>query len=56
MGLGHPGVSYAAACNGRGFRYAPVIGQVLADLSEGTTHPALARFEATRFEIAPVTV
>ena len=47
-------VTYGAACNGRGFRYAPVIGQVLADLSEGTSRPELARFEPTRFEIAPV--
>jgi sarcosine oxidase len=48
-------VTYGAACNGRGFRYAPVIGQVLADLSEGTARPDLARFEPTRFEVAPVT-
>jgi sarcosine oxidase len=48
-------VTYGAACNGRGFRYAPVIGQVLADLSEGTARPELARFEPTRFEVAPVT-
>jgi sarcosine oxidase len=48
-------VTYGAACNGRGFRYAPVIGRILADLSAGTRSTDLTRFESTRFEIAPVT-
>jgi sarcosine oxidase len=41
-------VVIGAGCNGRGFRYAPVIGSILADLTEGTEHPELSRFDLSR--------
>jgi sarcosine oxidase len=39
---GHPRVIYAAGFSGHGFKFAPVIGEILADLgTEGrtTAHP-----------------
>ena len=30
-----PGVSFASACSGHGFKFAPVIGEILADLATG---------------------
>ncbi|ANW67247.1 N-methyltryptophan oxidase [Mycobacterium sp. djl-10] len=45
-------VIVGAGCNGRGFRYAPVIGNVLADLTEGVQHPALQRFDLSRHHSA----
>jgi sarcosine oxidase len=49
----HPsvaGVAFASACSGHGFKFAPVIGEILADLAltGGTTHPIEA-FRARRF-------
>ena len=45
-----PGVSFASACSGHGFKFAPVIGEILADLalSGATPHP-IERFRAARF-------
>lgn len=48
----HDRVVLGAGCNGRGFRYAPVIGSILADMTEGTDHAELARFDLGRYEIA----
>lgn len=45
-------VIFGAGCNGRGFRYAPVIGTALADLAEAKARPDLRRFDASRFDIA----
>jgi sarcosine oxidase len=50
----HPrfdGVAYASACSGHGFKFAPVIGEILADLAltGATSHPIDA-FRASRFE------
>jgi len=49
----HPavaGVAYASACSGHGFKFAPVIGEILADLALGT-RPSLPidAFRAARF-------
>jgi sarcosine oxidase len=46
----HSRVVVGAGCNGRGFRYAPVVGSLLADLTEGTEHPELALFDFNRFD------
>ncbi len=45
-----PGVAFASACSGHGFKFAPVIGKVLADLALGTP-PSLPidAFRARRF-------
>jgi sarcosine oxidase len=45
-----PGVAFASACSGHGFKFAPVIGEILADLAltGATTHPIEA-FRAGRF-------
>lgn len=48
-----PRVVIGAACNGRGFRYAPVIGELLADLTEGKQHPELDLFRPSRFDLTP---
>lgn len=42
-------VIIGAGCNGRGFRYAPVLGSLLSDLVEGKKHPELAIFDIDRF-------
>jgi sarcosine oxidase len=52
----HPsvdGVAFASACSGHGFKFAPVIGEILADLAlaGATTHPIDA-FRAARFGAA----
>ena len=45
-----PGVAFASACSGHGFKFAPVIGEILADLVlEGTTTWPLEPFQADRF-------
>jgi sarcosine oxidase len=49
----HPavrGVSFASACSGHGFKFAPVVGEILADLAltGATAHP-IDRFRASRF-------
>jgi sarcosine oxidase len=49
----HPrvgGVAYASACSGHGFKFAPVIGEILADLAlTGTTQRPVDAFRASRF-------
>jgi sarcosine oxidase len=45
-----PGVAYASACSGHGFKFAPVIGEILADLAlSGSTSQPIERFRASRF-------
>ena len=45
-----PGVAYASACSGHGFKFAPVIGEILADLgTTGSTSHDIERFRASRF-------
>lgn len=49
-------VIVGGGCNGRGFRYAPVIGAILADFVEGREHPELQRFDVARYQsVATVT-
>ncbi|HET7473031.1 MAG TPA: FAD-dependent oxidoreductase, partial [Candidatus Limnocylindrales bacterium] len=46
-----PGVALASACSGHGFKFAPVIGEILADLVlDGTTSWPVDRFRADRFQ------
>ncbi|HEY8800390.1 MAG TPA: N-methyl-L-tryptophan oxidase [Candidatus Limnocylindrales bacterium] len=49
----HPtvtGVAFASACSGHGFKFAPVIGEALADLAtRGTTALPIEPFRAARF-------
>jgi sarcosine oxidase len=49
----HPaarGVAFASACSGTGFKFAPVIGEILADLvTEGSTPWPIERFGVDRF-------
>ena len=49
----HPaaaGVAFASACSGHGFKFAPVIGEILADLVlDGATSSPIERFRAGRF-------
>ena len=45
-----PGVAFASACSGHGFKFAPVIGEILADLvTTGSTSWPIERFQASRF-------
>lgn len=46
----HKNVIVGAGCNGRGFRYGAVIGEMLADLVEEKGNPVLNTFGMTRFE------
>jgi sarcosine oxidase len=46
----HPQLVVASACSGHGFKFAPVIGEILADLATaGTTRHDISRFSLTRF-------
>jgi sarcosine oxidase len=46
-----PGVAFASACSGYGFKFAPVIGEILADLAtDGRTSWPIERFRANRFD------
>ena len=46
----HPQVIVASPCSGHGFKFAPVIGEILADLAiDGTTRHDIARFSLGRF-------
>jgi len=46
-----PGVAFASACSGHGFKFAPVIGEILADLvTDGSTSWPIAPFRAERFD------
>jgi sarcosine oxidase len=53
----HPaasGVAFASACSGHGFKFAPVIGEILADLvTDGSTAWPIERFRASRFSTRP---
>ena len=50
----HPQVVYASACSGHGFKFASVIGEVLADLAlEGRATPAAAFLRAERLAFTP---
>ncbi len=45
-----PGVAFASACSGHGFKFAPVIGEILADLALGTPpSQPIELFRADRF-------
>ena len=45
-----PGVAFASACSGHGFKFAPVIGDILADLAtRGATDWPIGPFRAGRF-------
>jgi sarcosine oxidase len=44
------GVVVASPCSGHGFKFAPVIGEILADLAiEGVTRHDISRFRLARF-------
>jgi len=46
----HPGVAVAAGCSGHGFKFAPVVGEILADLAlDGSTRHPVALFHPRRF-------
>ena len=48
--LAAPGVAFASACSGHGFKFAPVIGEIVADLAlTGATRYPIDRFRAGRF-------
>jgi len=48
-----PGVAFASACSGHGFKYAPLVGEILADLVvTGETSWPIGSFRADRFSEA----
>jgi sarcosine oxidase len=47
---GAPAIIVASPCSGHGFKFAPVIGEILADLvTAGATHHDISRFRLARF-------
>jgi sarcosine oxidase len=45
-----PQILIASACSGHGFKFAPVIGEILADLAtKGATSHDISRFRLARF-------
>ncbi len=47
-----PGIAFASACSGHGFKFAPLMGEILADLTiDGRTDWPIAPFRADRFGI-----
>jgi len=47
---GAPNIIIASPCSGHGFKFAPVIGEILADLATmGTTGHDISRFRLARF-------
>jgi len=45
-----PGVAFASACSGHGFKFAPIVGEILADLVvDGRTDWPVEAFRAARF-------
>lgn len=47
---GYPHVVVASPCSGHGFKFAPVVGEILADLAtRGVTHHEIGRFSLKRF-------
>jgi sarcosine oxidase len=52
----HPQVSVACGCSGHGFKFTPVIGEILADLTiDGSTAHPIALFDPRRPGISPAT-
>ena len=47
----HARVVFGAGCNGRGFRFGTIVGEILADLLEDRHNPELAIFAANRFAL-----
>jgi sarcosine oxidase len=48
---GAPQIVFASPCSGHGFKFAPVIGEILADLATtGATSHDISRFRLARFE------
>ncbi len=48
----YPQVSFASACSGHGFKFASVLGEIMADLAErGTTRHNISLFSLRRFGI-----
>lgn len=48
--LGHPQIVVASPCSGHGFKFAPLIGEILADLAtDGRTVHDISRFSVSRF-------
>jgi sarcosine oxidase len=48
---GAPNMIVASACSGHGFKFAPVLGEILADLAiEGETVHDISRFRLSRFD------
>ncbi len=49
-----PQVSLACGFSGHGFKFAPVVGEILADLAtQGTTNHPIGIFSPTRFRDTP---
>ena len=47
---GAPNIIIASPCSGHGFKFAPVIGEILADLAtDGGTEHDISRFRMARF-------
>jgi sarcosine oxidase len=47
---GHDNVAVACGCSGHGFKFVPVLGEILADLAlDGSTRHPIALFDPTRF-------
>jgi sarcosine oxidase len=47
---GHPQVSFASPCSGHGYKFASVVGEILADLAaEGATCHPIEMFSSRRF-------
>ena len=47
---GNPNILIASPCSGHGFKFAPVIGDILADLATlGATQRDISRFSLSRF-------
>ena len=52
----HPRVAIAAGFSGHGFKFVPVIGEIMADLAEhGRTDRPIGLFDVTRFAGAQAT-
>ena len=49
-----PRVTYGTGCSGRSFRFAPAIGEALADLVDGVSRPDLDFLRAARFDSVAV--
>jgi sarcosine oxidase len=48
---GSPSIIVVSACSGHGFKFAPVIGEILADLAtRGDTDHDISRFKLGRFD------